>query len=76
MRRKKLMRRQASDALADLTRESEKLGLHDGPQALVCVQHKRFVPCRARDGCVFSGEAADVEAVQRHQGRNEEKGHE
>ena len=38
-----------------------------GDQPAVCIIHRRFVPCRWNDGCVFSEipeDVADVEAYQ------------
>jgi hypothetical protein len=35
--------------------------------ATVCVTHKRFIPCRAQDGCVISEDQGDVDAVRAYQ---------
>ena len=35
--------------------------------ATVCVTHKRFIPCRAQDGCVISENQEDVDAVRAYQ---------
>ena len=41
--------------------------IDDGP--LVCVTHKRFIPCRKDDGtCVLSGDPGDVIMVWEYQG--------
>ncbi len=34
---------------------------------VVCVTHRRFIPCRSRDGCVMSTEPSDVDDVRRYQ---------
>lgn len=35
---------------------------------IVCVTHKRFIPCRKRDGtCVFSARETDVKTVNDYQ---------
>lgn len=39
---------------------------YDDP-LMVCTVHRRFLPCRARDGCVYSVDPADVEVVRRYQ---------
>lgn len=33
----------------------------------VCTTHRRFVPCRKRDGCRFSSDPKDVESVRQYQ---------
>jgi hypothetical protein len=44
----------------------EEAGLYDiGPQ--VCVTHQRFLPCRKADGCVPSGDQADIAQVAAYQ---------
>ena len=51
----------APDPLAELVRVSEEMGLYEATaDACVCVTHLTFVPCRKRDGCVISQDAADV----------------
>lgn len=52
------------DTLADLLRLGQELG---PDVAVVCVTHKRFAPCRRQDGCVISGDPADVERVSVYQ---------
>ena len=54
--------------------ETEWAELHNyydsGP--MVCIAHKRFIPCRADDGlCAFSEDVEDVAAVTAYQ-RSEE----
>jgi hypothetical protein len=34
---------------------------------MVCVTHKRFVPCRVEDGCKMSTDPVDVEMVRIYQ---------
>lgn len=52
------VRKQRREAL------DEPLNLPREPYATtVCVTHRRFIPCRAEDGCVLSTEPSDVDAV-------------
>ena len=39
---------------------------YDDPP-VVCVTHRRFVPCRVDDGCMKSSEPNDIDAVRRYQ---------
>lgn len=36
----------------------------------VCLTHKRFIPCRNKEGCVTSSDSRDVEYVRRYQSGN------
>ena len=56
----------SDDALRELTQLTEELGLYDEPLT-VCVTHKRFIPCRKSDGCIFSSEPDDITMVRNFQ---------
>jgi hypothetical protein len=45
---------------------SDEDSVYDSGPA-VCVTHKRFIPCRAQDGCVISEDQGDVDAVRAYQ---------
>ena len=36
-------------------------------ESLVCLTHRRFVPCRKKDGCILSSEPTDIDNVRRYQ---------
>jgi hypothetical protein len=50
------------EAMRELTRLSEELGLYDIPPQ-VCITHMRHVPCRG-EGCVLSEDPEDVRRVR------------
>lgn len=57
---RKLERRRAMD---EMVRIAEEHGFYEiKPQ--VCITHMRFLPCRRKEGCVFSTDPDDIESVR------------
>lgn len=51
-----------------LLRELTQLGQEIGDVTVVCVTHRRFIPCRKTDGtCAFSSTEYDVNEVRKYQ---------
>lgn len=41
--------------------------VHDGAGPVVCTKHRRFIPCRFKEGCTYSDLDEDVHAVREYQ---------
>lgn len=54
------------EAIEELSRIAEEYGLYDIPPE-ACITHKRFIPCRKQDGCVFSSDPEDIRMVREYQ---------
>lgn len=40
---------------------------HDEAGPVVCTKHRRFIPCRFKEGCTYSDLDEDVRAVREYQ---------
>jgi hypothetical protein len=55
-----------NDAMREIVQISEEYWLYDLPP-VVCMTHLRFLPCRARDNCVFRDDPEAIEVVRKAQ---------